>query len=211
MNTLLQDFYGKTQTSGRRSLYWKKWNLPRFRDYKREHIEEIDLFQMYNFDPSPVWSIFSLLIRWNQTGGTWRPFSEWVAIFEFVKFSSLCVWFWFHDSMTYVLFLTLILWSKGDLFIHLQWCSLKERNHSHQDRVQKPVFAPSNFFSEVALPFDQNLSMVTQDNTPFSHAIWNTMSTYDIDAWQNNCWNYVTDINTQCTFSSILVWLQKMK
>ena len=120
------------------------------------------------------------------------------------------IWFWFHESITYDFF-TLILWSKGDLFIHLQWCSLKERNHSHVGRLQKPVFAPSNFFSEVALPFDQNLSMVTQYNTLFSHAIWNTISTYDMDAWQNNCWNYVTDINTQCTFSSIFVWLQKMK
>ena len=166
---------------------------------------------MYNFDPSPVWSIFSLLIGWNKTGGTWRPVSEWVAIFEFIKFWSLCVWFWFHDSMTYVLFLTLILWSKGDLFIHLQWCSLKERNHSHLGRLQKPVLSPSNFFCEVALPFDQNLSMFAQDNTLFFHAIWNTMSTYDIDAWQNNCWNYVPDTITHCTFSSISAWLQKMK
>ena len=84
--------------------------------------------------------------------------------------------------MTYVLFLTLILWSKGDLFIHLQWCSLKERNHSHLGRLQKPVLSPSNFFCEVALPFDQNLSMFAQDNTLFSHAIKNTISTYDIDA-----------------------------
>ena len=79
--------------------------------------------------------------------------------------------------MEYVLFLTLILWSIGDLFIHLQWCSLKERNHSHLGRLQKPVLSPSNFFSDVALLFDQNLSMVAKDNTLFSHAIWNTMST----------------------------------
>ena len=52
--------HGKTQTSGRRSLYLEKWNLPRFRGYKREHIEEIDLFQMYHYD-RPLPSLVHIL------------------------------------------------------------------------------------------------------------------------------------------------------